>query len=114
MIEQKPAIPQNQSIQKFDLTTEKGLKYAMLVLAPTIPLFYKLAKLLLSERKETQLRQAKMAADLIKQGKESGVDEMEITMNNIKGLKINVPIDEMKIDTVIGADDTITMKVKYK
>lgn len=115
MAEQKPIILQKQGTQKFDLTTEKGLKIAALFLSSSVPaILYKIIKVFLTERKETQLRQAKMAADLIKQGKESGVDEMEITMNNIKGLKINVPIDELKIDTVIGADDTITMKVKYK
>lgn len=115
MAEQKPIILQKQGTQKFDLTTEKGLKIAALFLSSSVPaVLDRILKVILTERKEAQLRQAKMATDLIKQGKENGVDEMEITMNNVKGLKINIPIDEMKIDAVIGADDTIKMKVKYK
>lgn len=35
--------------------------------------------------------QAKTAAELIKQGKKSGVDEMEIKVDNTKGFKLNVP-----------------------
>lgn len=52
---------------------------------------------------------------LIEAGKANGVDEMEIKLDNKKGLHIDAPIDEKcKIDTVIGSDEKVTIKVKYK
>lgn len=58
--------------------------------------------------------QRDVATRLIKEGKEHGVKEMEITINNTRGLKFNVPMDDVKIDTVVGADEKMHIKVKYK
>ena len=34
---------------------------------------------------------------------------------NYRGLKLNLPIDEtIKVDTLIGSDEKMTIKVKYK
>lgn len=58
--------------------------------------------------------QRDVATRLIKEGKEHGVKEMEITINNTRGLKFNIPMDDVKIDTVVGADEKMHIKVKYK
>ncbi len=100
--------------KSFDLTTEKGLKAAGALVAGVSPLIIELVKIFLSERKERQLRQARMKKKKKKSGKENGVDEMSIIMADTKGLKINIPIDGVKIDTIIGSDNTVTMNVKYK
>ena len=39
---------------------------------------------------------------------------MEITIDNHKGFKLNVPMEGEKIDTSIGSNDKMTLKVKYK
>lgn len=63
---------------------------------------------------ESISKQQEAAEALIKRGKEEGVDEMEITLDNHKGFKLNVPIEGVKIDTLIGSNDKMTLKVKYK
>ena len=64
---------------------------------------------------DTLKLQKETAEQLIKRGKEEGVDAMEITVNNSRGFKLNMPIDEsLKIDTMIGADEKMHIKVKYK
>ena len=40
---------------------------------------------------------------------------MEITLDNKKGLHFNAPIDEsIKIETVLGSDEKVRIRVKYK
>ena len=40
---------------------------------------------------------------------------MEITVKNSRGFKLNMPIDEkLKIDALIGADEKMHIKIKYK
>ena len=51
---------------------------------------------------------------LIQKGRENGTDEMEIVINNKRGFKFNAPIEGTKIDTLIGADEKIHIKIKYK
>ena len=58
--------------------------------------------------------QKETAEALIIRGKETGVDEMEITVKNRKGFALNIPLEDIKIDTVVGADDNLHVKVKYK
>ena len=63
---------------------------------------------------DTIKAQQETAEKLIEQGKDSGVDEMEIVVDNTRGFKLNMPIDEdLKIDTMIGADEKLHIKVKY-
>ena len=60
-------------------------------------------------------KQGKTVEDLIKVGKEKGVDEMEIILDNKKGFHFDAPIDEgIKIDTVLGSDEKVRIRVKYK
>ena len=50
----------------------------------------------------------------IEQGKTQGVDNMQIKINNIKGVKLNIPKDKVQVDTIMGKDNSITLNVKYK
>lgn len=60
-------------------------------------------------------KQGEIAKKLIEAGKETDVDEMEIILDNTKGFHFDAPIDEKcKIDTVIGSDEKVVIKVKYK
>ena len=102
----------------FDLTTKDGMeiakKYVLSYFELTpVGMLYKLGKIIFdSDRVKTQ---GKAAEDLIKVGKEKGVDEMEIILDNKKGFHFDAPIDEgIKIDTVLGSDEKVRIRVKYK
>ena len=58
--------------------------------------------------------QQEAAEKLIEKGKENGVDEMEITVDNTRAFKLNVPGNDVKIVTMLGADEKMHIKVKYK
>lgn len=98
----------------WDLTNLKELKMAESIFKdqPVLYIGYKLIKNIFDS--DTSSRQVEAATKLIKQGKESGVDALEITTKAVKGFKFNLPIDGCKIDTVLGADEQMTIKVKYK
>lgn len=108
----------SQELKKIvlDLTTKEGITKALTFLAinPVLMLGLKIIDRIISAHQEGQGIQKKIVEDAIKHGKENGVDQMEIKMNNIKGFKLNIPIEKMNIDTTIGADDSITLNVKYK
>jgi len=101
-----------------DLTTKEGITKALtsmaIVYSPFLFGGLKIIDRIISAHQEGQRIQKKIVEDAIKHGKENGVDQMEIKMNNIKGFKLNIPIEDIKIDTTIGADDSITLNVKYK
>lgn len=101
-------------MEKYDLTNPKTLlQLSSLMGGPIIPLAFKLLDKIFGS--EATKEQGRVAAELIRHGKENGVDEMEITVNNTKGFKLNVPLDDgIKVDTVIGSDEKMTIKVKYK
>ena len=59
--------------------------------------------------------QKDMVSTLIKQGKENGVDNMEITVDNTVGLSFNgSQIDGCPIKATFGSNDKMTIKVQYK
>jgi hypothetical protein len=119
----------DKNMEKYDLTDKKELikvtKYimsgpfanALIAVNPLVPVILKFGGMILDKiySTETLKLQKDTAESLIKRGKENGVDEMEITVKNSRGFKLNVPIDDgIKIDTLIGADDKMHIKVKYK
>ena len=119
----------DKNMEKYDLTNKKELVNVITVLmssslAPTLlaanplfPVILKFGGMILDKifSTETLKLQKDTAESLIKRGKENGVDEMEITVKNTRGFKLNVPIDDsIKIDTMIGADEKMHIKVKYK
>lgn len=101
---------------KFDLTNKKELRAVVadyvILTSPMLAVGkYVLEKLFSND---TIKAQQEAAESLIKKGKENGVDEMEIIVDNTRGFKLNVPMDDVKIDTMVGADEKMVIKVKYK
>ena len=59
--------------------------------------------------------QKDMVSTLIKQGKENGVDNMEIIVDNTVGLSFDgSQIDGCPIKATLGSNDKMTIKVQYK
>ena len=59
--------------------------------------------------------QKDMVSTLIKQGKENGVDNMEIIVDNKVGLSLDGQvIDGCPIKATLGSNDKMTIKVQYK
>lgn len=108
-----------KKIENFDLTNSKGIQkiaeliYPLAISNPTLFLAkYAIDKFTdLTKSWETQ---KDVIEKLIKRGKNEGVDEMEITIQNSRGLKLNIPAEEAQIDTVIGSDEKMHIRVKYK
>ena len=101
---------------KFDLTNKKELRAVLtdyvIISNPMLAVGKYVIEKVFS--KDTIKAQVEAAESLIKKGKDNGVDEMEITVDNTRGFKLNVPLDDVKIDTVVGADEKMRIKVKYK
>lgn len=95
---------------------EKALAFCKdfgMIAFPHLAIPYKIAKWIFDS--DSAKKQGEIAKKLIEAGKQNGVDEMEIKLDNTKGFHFDAPIDEnCKIDTVIGADEKVTIKVKYK
>ena len=100
-------------MKKYDLTTEAGRSF-MEILFPGPSLVYKIGKAILARNSESTRRQKEMAEALIEKGYRDGVDEMEITVNNSTGVKINIPTDKCSVDTLVGTNDKMTLRIKYK
>ena len=102
----------------FDLTTKDGMeiakKYVLNYFELTpVGMLYKIGKMIFDS--DSVKKQGKTVEDLIKAGKEKGGDEMEIILDNKKGFHFDAPIDEgIKIDTVLGSDEKVRIRVKYK
>lgn len=102
----------------FDLTTKDGMeiakKYVLNYFELTpVGMLYKIGKMIFDS--DSVKKQGKTVEGLIKAGKEKGVDEMEIILDNKKGFHFDAPIDEgIKIDTVLGSDEKVRIRVKYK
>ena len=102
-------------MKQFNLTTKEGLSAAKEGLSLLNPLAYLLIKTF--ERitsSDNSKEQAKIAEELIKQGKVDDVDEMKIILKNTKGLDMKIPMDGVEITTMVGANETTILNVKYK
>ena len=102
-------------MKQFNLTTKEGLlaaKELLVSLNPVANVLIKTIEKITSS--DNSKEQAKIAERLIKQGKDNNVDEMEITLKNTTGLELKIPTDGVEITTMLGANETTTLKVKYK
>ena len=101
-------------METFDLTTKAGMEIAKKYFELTpVGMLFKIGKMILDS--DSVKKQGKTVEDLIKAGKERGVDEMEIILDNKKGFHFNAPIEEgIKIETALGSDEKIKIRVKYK
>lgn len=100
-------------MKKFDLTTEAGLNLVRSYF-PLPYLIFKIGNAILSRNSESVRKQKEMAEALIEKGYRDGVDEMEITVDNSTGVKINIPTDKCSVDTLVGTNDKMTLRIKYK
>lgn len=101
-------------MEKFDLTTKNGKIKAL----TTMSLFsfnplIGLAALAL-EKLVSSKDQGEIAKELIRKGKEDGVKEMEITIDNNKGFDFGVPFEGIDIKAKAGSNEKIHIKVNYK
>lgn len=101
-------------MKQFNLTTKDGLLVAkeLITLNPVTNILMKAIEKVISS--DNSKEQAKIAEKLIKRGKEDDVDEMEITLNNTKGLDMKIPMDGVEITTMVGSKEETVIKVKYK
>jgi hypothetical protein len=111
---------------EFDITTpEKRLKaltflaqnswLAMVPFALPVALVLDGISLLTSGANEKEIaEQRKVAIDIIRAGKENGVDEIEITMSQKAGVGLSSDVDGVPIEFIVGASGTMKLKVKYK
>ena len=110
--------------KSYDLTKPNVLKSVLnsiLPQSPTDSIFLLNSQMYLAKKaleyilkSDTTTQQTEAARSLIIQGKEANVDEMEIKIENTKGFKLDIPIEDVKVDTIIGADEKMSIKVKYK
>ena len=102
-------------IQKYDLTNQSELKEIITTYVFSDPVLA-LGKYVFDKifSTDTFALQKETAEKLIQRGKENGVSEMEITIDNKRGFKLNVPVEGVQIDTRLGADEKMHVKVKYK
>ena len=101
----------------FDLTTKKGQKEASQYLVPGllgIILPLGIVAWSISKNKKSDSRQGELAERLIKTGKENGVDNLEITVDKKVGSSFETNIKGVSINSMLGSDDKMTLKVKYK
>jgi len=74
---------------------------------------YRGVKELLSSSQFTK-NDSQNIAELIKAGKENGVNEMEITSNKLTGLDLKMPNVDADIKVSVGAKNETIIKIKYK
>ena len=102
----------------FDLTTKKGQKeasqYLGLGLLGIISPPLGIVAWLISKKEKSAIRQIELAERLVKTGEEKGVANLELTVDTKVGLGLGANIEGATINTTLGSDDKMTLKVKYK
>jgi hypothetical protein len=103
----------------FDLTTTTGRKEVVdafdkfgWAIAPQIWLLKKALDFF--SVSETIKEQQEVAINLIKAGKENGVDEMRITMDQKAGIDLQSKIEGIPLKIKIGKEGHCIVEVKYK
>jgi hypothetical protein len=103
----------------FDLTTTDGHKQALeifdkyaWVYAPAPWLLKKTWDWVSSP--DTIQEQRKTAIDLIKAGRENGVDEMKITLDQIAGIDIGADVEGIPIKAKVGKNGKMILEVKFR
>lgn len=102
--------------KKFDLTTVDGkdiIKNFLMFTNPTLMMVSLMKELFKSKNVDEQ---SKIADALIRKGKDEGLEEMEIVLDNSKGgFNFSVPIEGVQISAGMSLpNDKIILKVKYK
>ena len=114
--------------EKLDITTKAGLMHALEVVANDRHPFVKTGPVnrfivrkvhqflsdTLKTTESTLEEQRKTALDIIRQGKESGADSVEITLDQQVGLHFGSSVDGFPIKATMGKSGNMTIKVTYK
>ena len=102
----------------FDLTTKKGQKeasqYLGLGLLGIISPPLGIVAWLISKKEKSAIRQIELAERLVKTGEEKGIENLEITLGENVGLSLGANIKGFPVNAMLGSDDKMTLKVKYK
>lgn len=104
---------------EFNLTTKDGREEALKSfdkygwIYATGPWLLKKAWNLISSP-DTIQEQRKTAIDLIKAGRDNGIDEMKITLDQTAGIDIGADIEGLPIKAKIGKSGKMTLEIKYK
>ncbi|MBX8512185.1 hypothetical protein K5D34_21105 [Pseudomonas cichorii] len=104
--------------QEFDLTTRDGMKRAIDTAQKYIGpnLIFWVARKILDATKPAAAAttQAEAAAELIKSGKQNGVDKMTIVMDEQAGAHFSCPLEGVNVSAGIGSKGKIKIDVTYK
>ena len=103
-------------MRTFDLTTQVGRNIAKDYVSSYLRygiygILYKIAKDIFDS--DSVKKQSEAIEKLIVAGRKEGVDEMEIKIENSKGLKLKIS-EDIKVDTILGSDEKIKLRIKYK
>lgn len=102
-------------MKNFNLTTQKGVmeayNYAFSEYLDLIPRSIKspIERIFASPQE-----QQKLVEDIIKKGKEEGVDSIEIELKDKGGINLDMPIEGCEIKGNIGKNQEYRINVKYK
>ena len=102
-------------MKKFDLTTKEGINEVFSSFI-CINLMFALGKYFIDKFFiDSEDKQRELAEKIIIEGKKQRVDELEIKVKNFRGASLNLPLDDsVKIESRIGTNNEMTIKVKYK
>ncbi len=103
-------------MEKFDLTNSKEFNQLVNTFLTSSPLL-SLAKYVVDKTVDKSKRwetQRELAIQLLKEGKDKGIDEMEIIIDNKGGAGVDIPIDGVNINAHVGTDEKMHIKAKYK
>lgn len=110
------------SVQHLDITTVEGRKQAFAQIGIGELLFPELWLLdwLWNnfspgnvEAREIEA-QRRSAIEIIRAGKDSNVDELDITMSEKAGIGLNANVEGVPVEFIVGNSGNMTVKVKYK
>lgn len=103
-----------------DLTTKKGMQESLNYLKVWAEVMFPLQTAVikgirsLMDTSAKTTEQARLAGELIKKGKEEGVDSMKIKLSNEAGIKLKSSMPDYPIEAKIGSDGVMELEVRYK
>lgn len=102
----------------YDLTTRQGMKSALDRIQKYTgfnPLLWTVGKILDATAPASgAAKQSEAAVNIIKAGKENGVEKMTIVMDEQAGAHFSAPIEGVNISAGVGSKGKIRIEVTYK
>jgi hypothetical protein len=97
-----------------DLTTPEGRDDVLELLCPALPLFRKALDAFKTYVVDSTQAQKQAAVDIIRAGRDSGVESMTIKMERTAGIDLGVSVDDIPLKMKVGDSGTVEIFVKYK